>query len=67
MAVARVRGFQGEDLSDSLTILATAKHFVAYGAAGAGRDYNTVDMSERRLRGIYLPPFKAAVEAGGSR
>jgi beta-glucosidase len=64
MAAARVRGFQGGDLSDSLTILATAKHFVAYGAAEAGRDYNTVDVSERTLREVFLPPFKAAVEAG---
>ncbi|HSJ13295.1 MAG TPA: glycoside hydrolase family 3 N-terminal domain-containing protein, partial [Longimicrobiales bacterium] len=64
MAVARVRGFQGSDLADSLTILATAKHFVAYGAAEAGRDYNTVDLSERTLREVYLPPFRAAVDAG---
>jgi beta-glucosidase len=64
MAAARVRGFQGTDLGDSLTILATAKHFVAYGAAEAGRDYNTVDISERTLREIYLPPFRAAVDAG---
>ena len=64
MAAARVRGFQGKDLRDSLTILATAKHFVAYGAAEAGRDYNTTDMSERVLREVYLPPFKAAVDAG---
>ena len=64
MAAARVRGFQGTDLRDSLTILATAKHFVAYGGAEAGRDYNTVDVSERTLREIYLPPFRAAVAAG---
>jgi beta-glucosidase len=64
MAAARVRGFQGTDLRDTLTILATAKHFVAYGAAEAGRDYNTVDISERLLREVYLPPFKAAVDAG---
>jgi beta-glucosidase len=64
MAVARVRGFQGTDLRDTLTILATAKHFVAYGGAEAGRDYNTVDVSERTLREIYLPPFRAAVDAG---
>jgi beta-glucosidase len=64
MAAARVRGFQGTDLGDSLTIMATAKHFVAYGAAEAGRDYNTVDISERTLREIYLPPFRAAVDAG---
>jgi beta-glucosidase len=64
MAASRVRGFQGTDLRDPLTIMATAKHFVAYGAAEAGRDYNTTDVSERALREIYLPPFKAAVEAG---
>ncbi|WP_116127148.1 glycoside hydrolase family 3 N-terminal domain-containing protein [Lewinella sp. IMCC34183] len=64
MAAARVRGFQGEDLSDPLTILACAKHFAAYGAAQAGRDYNTVDISERVLRETYLPPFKAALDAG---
>ncbi len=64
MAVAAVRGFQGEDLSAPNTLLATAKHYVAYGGAEAGRDYNTVDVSRRRLREIYLPPFRAAVEAG---
>lgn len=64
IAAARVRGFQGSDLSAPNTIMACAKHFVAYGAAEGGRDYNTVDISERTLREIYLPPFKAAVEAG---
>lgn len=64
LAAARVRGFQGDDLSREDTILATAKHFVAYGAAEGGRDYNTTDMSERTLREVYLPPFKAAVDAG---
>ncbi|HEX7071522.1 MAG TPA: glycoside hydrolase family 3 N-terminal domain-containing protein, partial [Rhodothermales bacterium] len=64
MAAARVRGFQGTDLSDPLTVLACVKHFAAYGAAEAGRDYNTVDMSERTLRDIYLPPYHAAVDAG---
>ncbi len=63
-AAARVRGFQGKNLSDEGAILACAKHFAAYGAAEAGRDYNTVDLSERTLREIYLPPFKAAVDAG---
>jgi beta-glucosidase len=57
LAAARVRGFQE-------SILATAKHFAAYGAAEAGRDYNTADVSERTLREVYLPPFKAAVDAG---
>lgn len=64
MAVARVRGFQGNDLRAADSVLATAKHFVAYGGAEAGRDYNTVDISERTLREVYLPPFHAAVEAG---
>jgi len=62
--IASVKGFQGTDLSKYNTILACAKHFAAYGAAEAGRDYNTVDMSERVLRDIYLPPFKATVDAG---
>jgi len=64
IAEARVRGIQGEDLSDVYTLLACVKHFAAYGAAQAGRDYHTVDMSERVLREVYLPPFKAAVAAG---
>ncbi|MBU4444559.1 beta-glucosidase BglX [bacterium] len=64
VARAQVLGFQGEDLSDPLTLLACAKHYVGYGAAEGGRDYNTVDVSERTLREIYLPPFKAAVDAG---
>lgn len=63
-AEARVEGFQGTDLSDTRTILATAKHFAAYGAAEGGRDYNTVNMSDQRLWEIYLPPFKAALDAG---
>ena len=57
LAAARVRGFQQY-------ILATVKHFAAYGGAEAGREYNTVDMSERTLREVYLPPYKAAVDAG---
>lgn len=64
MAAARVRGFQGADLRDPTALLACAKHFAAYGGAEGGRDYNTVDVSERTLREIYLPPFKAAVDAG---
>ena len=64
MAIANVKGFQGDDLTKNNTILACAKHFAAYGAAEAGRDYNTVDMSERVLRDTYLPPFKAMVDAG---
>jgi beta-glucosidase len=61
---ARVRGFQGRDYSAPDHVLACAKHWVAYGAAEAGRDYNTTDMSERTLREIYFPPFKAAVDEG---
>src|SRR5918911_1136574 len=64
MARARVRGFQGSDYSRPDRVVACAKHFVAYGAAESGRDYNTTDMSETRLREIYLPPFKAAVDEG---
>jgi beta-glucosidase len=64
MARARVRGFQGADYSANDKVVACAKHFVAYGAAEAGRDYNTTEMSEWTLREIYLPPFKAAVDAG---
>lgn len=64
LAAARVRGFQGKQLGNGATLLATAKHFVAYGAAEGGRDYNIADISERTLREVYLPPFKAAVDAG---
>jgi beta-glucosidase len=66
IAAARVRGFQGKDnnLADTLTILACVKHFAAYGAPQAGRDYNTVDMSKRVFLDTYLPPYKAAIEAG---
>jgi beta-glucosidase len=64
VARAKVRGFQGESLESESTLLSTAKHFAAYGAAKAGRDYHTVDISERTLREVYLPPFKATVEEG---
>lgn len=64
IAAARVRGFQGADYSQPDRIVACAKHWVAYGAAEAGRDYNTTDVSERTLREVYFPPFKAAVDAG---
>jgi len=64
VARARVKGFQGNDLSNDSTILACVKHGVAYGAPIAGRDYNTVDMSKRTLLETYLPPYHAAVEAG---
>lgn len=63
-AAARVRGFQGADYSAPDKVLACAKHWVAYGAAEGGRDYNTTDLSENVLREIYFPPFKAAVGAG---
>ncbi len=64
IAAACVRGFQGTDLAAPTSLLACAKHFAAYGGAEGGRDYNTVDISERTLREVYLPPFHAAVEAG---
>jgi beta-glucosidase len=64
VAAARVRGFQGESLAAKDTIAACAKHFAAYGFAEAGREYNTVDISEHTLRNVVLPPFKAAVDAG---
>ena len=64
IAFARVRGFQGTDYSRPDRIMATAKHWVGYGAAEAGRDYNTTNLSERSLREVYFPPFKAAVDAG---
>ncbi|RPF72170.1 beta-glucosidase BglX [Aurantiacibacter spongiae] len=66
VARARVEGYQGDDLADVDTVLATAKHFAAYGAAQAGRDYSTVDISDRTLRDVYLPPFRAAAEAGAA-
>lgn len=66
MARAQVRGFQGDDYSAPDKIIACAKHWVGYGAAEGGRDYNTADMSERTLREIYFPPFKAAVNAGAA-
>ncbi|PWT91767.1 MAG: glycosyl hydrolase, partial [Blastocatellia bacterium] len=64
MARARVKGFQGDDYSRDNRVVACAKHWVAYGAAEGGRDYNTTDLSEYTLRTVYLPPFKAAVDAG---
>lgn len=63
-AEARVRGFQGADLRSPESVMACAKHFAAYGAAEAGRDYNTVDVSPRTLHEVYMPSFKAAVDAG---
>lgn len=64
IAAARVRGFQGQNLADTLTVLACVKHFAAYGAPQAGRDYHTVDMSHRTFLDVYLPPYTAAIEAG---
>ncbi len=65
IAVARVKGFQGR-LGDTNSVMACVKHFAAYGAAVGGRDYNSVDMSDRMLWEVYLPPFKAAADAGAS-
>lgn len=64
IAAARVRGFQGDDLAAEDTVVACAKHFAAYGAAEAGRDYNSADISARTMVEVYLPPFKACVDAG---
>jgi beta-glucosidase len=64
MAAAQVRGFQGKDLRQANTLLACAKHYVGYGAAIGGRDYNSVDVSLSTLHEVYLPPFHAAVNAG---
>ncbi|MFN6072511.1 MAG: glycoside hydrolase family 3 N-terminal domain-containing protein, partial [Bacteroidota bacterium] len=64
IAAARVKGFQGDNLKDLNSMLACVKHFAAYGAPQAGRDYHSVDMSEMTLREIYLPPYKAAIDAG---
>ncbi len=66
MAAARVRGFQGAGLADPQSLLACLKHYVAYGAAEGGRDYNTADISEQTLREVYLPPFHAGVKAGAA-
>ncbi|MGE5114071.1 MAG: beta-glucosidase BglX [Acidobacteriaceae bacterium] len=64
IAAAYVRGYQGSKLDDPMSIAACAKHYVGYGAAEGGRDYNTTDISERSLRQVYLPPFRAAEQAG---
>ena len=64
MGAAMIRGYQGDDLRAPGSIAATAKHFVGYGHAEGGRDYNTADMSEHRLRNVYLEPFRAATAAG---
>ncbi|MCC7402293.1 MAG: beta-glucosidase BglX [Chitinophagaceae bacterium] len=64
VAKAMVKGYQGDDLKKNNTILACVKHYALYGAAEGGRDYNTVDMSHQRMYNDYLPPYKAAVDAG---
>jgi len=64
ISAARVNGFQNHDLYANNTLMACVKHYAAYGDPIAGRDYNTVDMSDRMLREVYLPPYKAAVDAG---
>jgi beta-glucosidase len=64
IAKAMVKGYQGNDLSKNNTIMSCVKHYALYGAAEAGRDYNTTDMSHQRMYNEYLPPYKAAVEAG---
>ncbi|NUY80441.1 glycoside hydrolase family 3 C-terminal domain-containing protein [Flavobacterium sp. MAH-1] len=66
IAYARVKGFQGNKLGDLNSVMACAKHFLAYGAAIGGRDYNSTDISERALWETYLPPFKAALDAGAA-
>jgi len=66
MAAARVRGFQGKDLKAGDSVVACAKHYVAYGAPEGGRDYNTVDISLQTLHSVHLPPFHAAVNAGAA-
>ena len=64
MAAARVKGAQGSDYSKKDKVVTSVKHFVGYGAPEGGRDYNTTDLSESTLRNLYLPPFKAAIDAG---
>lgn len=64
IAKAMVKGFQGNDLTANNTIMSCVKHYALYGASEAGRDYNTVDMSRNRMYNEYLPPYKAAVDAG---
>jgi beta-glucosidase len=66
IAAAKVGGYQGSDFSAPEKMATTVKHFAAYGAPVGGRDYNTADMSEQQLRNNYLPPYKAAVDAGAA-
>lgn len=64
LGAAMIKGFQGDDLANAGTIAACAKHFAGYGAVESGRDYNTTNIPENELRNVYLPPFRAAVDAG---
>ena len=66
MGVAMVEGFQGDSLNSPTSIAACPKHFVGYGAAEGGRDYNSTFIPERRLRDVYLPPFEAVPKAGAA-
>jgi beta-glucosidase len=66
MAAAQVRGYQGDDLAADSTLAATVKHFAGYGFAEGGRDYNTVELTERTLWDVVLPPFEAAIRAGAA-
>ena len=66
MAEAMVTGFQGADLKDQFSVAACPKHFVGYGAAESGRDYNSTYITERQLRNVYLPPFESAIKAGAA-
>jgi len=66
IASVRVKGFQGNGIGDTTSVITTPKHFAAYGATIGGRDYNSVDMSLPELWNVYLPPFKAAIDAGAS-
>ena len=66
MGAAMVEGFQGDSLNSPTSIAACPKHFVGYGAAEGGRDYNSTFIPERRLRNVYLPPFEAATKAGAA-
>ncbi len=66
LGVAMINGFQGDDMTDGTSIAACPKHFVGYGAAEAGKDYNSTSIPERLLRNVYLPPFKAAADAGAA-
>ena len=66
MSVAQVHGYQGDSLYDENTMMATLKHFIGYGAAEGGRDYNTCEISETTLRNVYLPPFREGIRAGAA-